>query len=647
MRKPGILVAVLCSTVCLLAGTGFSQQPADFETLLASAQQAQARGDFQSAAESYRQATALHPEIAELKANLGLMCYQIGKDKEAIEAFGQAIRLKPELFVPNLFLGREYVKLKRFSDAFPYLKRASLSKPDDIHAQLSLAQAYAGVGNTRLAVDSYLRAEKIAPKDANIWYHLGVSYLEQIEADARLLLARHKDSPYFQVLAADSFSEQHAFIQAAEAYKKALVSRRLPPGTNASYGFVLLNQHDLTGAEREFKNELSSSQGSLKAKLGLARLHLEKGAVEEAANEIAQIWTSDAGFLRENAPFFNVGLPQSKHTELQRVLEERQGKEGAPTQLVTLFRTGAADESVASTAAAFNTERPLPSPLTRAGKPAELYAKYARGEYRECSDLLIPRLQTLSANELRMLAFCAYSTGDYRHGFDAAAKMALTPGTEAEGLYWETKSAQKLAREALARASEMDSGSAKLHVLLGDLYRQRKLLADASREYRKALELQPDDSGALFGLCLALLGDDQIDEAFRLTQAALKNSPDDPELNAVMGEILCARNDFAGAEPYLKKSLNTKPEYVPHVHALLGKVYARTGRTEQAIAELKLALADDKDGTVHYQIGRLYLKTGNRDSAKQAFDVSQRLRSEELNRATVAMQQDEDEKGSQ
>ena len=46
-----------------------------------------------------------------------------------------------------------------------------------------------------------------------------------------------------------------------------------------------------------------------------------------------------------------------------------------------------------------------------------------------------------------------------------------------------------------------------------------------------------------------------------------------------MGEILCARNDFVAAEPYLKKSLSTKPEYIPHVHALLGKVYARTDRT--------------------------------------------------------------------
>jgi Flp pilus assembly protein TadD len=189
----------------------------------------------------------------------------------------------------------------------------------------------------------------------------------------------------------------------------------------------------------------------------------------------------------------------------------------------------------------------------------------------------------------------------------------------------------------------MDSISPKLHVLLGDVHRQQKFFPDAEKEYRKALAIQPNDTGALFGLSLALLANGQTDEALAFAQTALAKNPDDPELNAVMGEILCARNNFSGAESYLKKSLSTKPEYIPHVHALLGKAYSRTGRTEQAIAELKLALVDDKDGTVHYQIARLYLKVGNRNAAKRAFNVSAQLRRQGLDRAAVAMQQDDGE----
>ena len=103
----------------------------------------------------------------------------------------------------------------------------------------------------------------------------------------------------------------------------------------------------------------------------------------------------------------------------------------------------------------------------------------------------------------------------------------------------------------------------------------------------------------MFGLSLALLAASRKDEAFQVAQSAVKDNPDDPELNAVMGEILCDRDDFSQAEMYLKRSLKAKPEYVFRVHVLLGKVYANTDRTQDALAELKLALPEDKDGSIH------------------------------------------------
>jgi tetratricopeptide (TPR) repeat protein len=635
VRRVGLKAVVRCAIFWLSSSLLLSQQPDAFESLLASAQQAQARGDFESAAEFYRKAIGIHPEIPELKANLGLMYYQTGKDQQAIEAFNQAIRLKPGLFVPNLFLGLDYVKLKKFKKAIPYFKRAAQSKPSDAQAQLGLGQAYAGIGNTRLAINSYLRANQIDPQTADIWYHLGVLYLEQVEADARVLLTRHKDSGYVQALLADTFAEQHAFVQAAEAYKRALSLSPFPPDTHANYGLILASRHDLPSAEHEFNLELASNPGSLMAKLGLARVHLAQGEADESVKEIVVVFEADPGFLALNTSRFNAGLATDKRAELDRVLQQRQTTGETPKDLLALFRN-AAPEQRSSEAAAVRIARDN----TSAGNGAGFYKA---GKYTQCDAALAPRLQTLPSQDLRLLATCAYLAGDTRTAFDAARRLAASSATKAEGLYWETKSAEQLAIEALARASELDSTSPKLHVLLGDIYRQRKSFPDAQQEYQKALTLKAGDTGALFGLSLALLADGQTDEALSQARAALEKNPEDPELNAVMGEILCARNDFDAAEGYLKKSLNTKLEYVPHVHALLGKVYAQTNRTQQAIAELKLALPSDQDGRLHYQIARLYLKVGDPDSAKQAFDVSARIRREGLTRAAVAMQQGEDE----
>ena len=139
---------------------------------------------------------------------------------------------------------------------------------------------------------------ELEPGNADAWYHLGVSYLEQVEADARVLLSRHRDSAYVEMLTAETFAEQRAFIQAEEAYKKVLAFPQIPAGAHAGYGFVLLYRHSLEGAERELNAELAANPGSLIAKLGLARLHLEQGASAKAAREIGEIWKTDPGFAR-------------------------------------------------------------------------------------------------------------------------------------------------------------------------------------------------------------------------------------------------------------------------------------------------------------------------------------------------------------
>jgi tetratricopeptide (TPR) repeat protein len=607
-----------------LGGIIFAQQPSDFDSLLASAQQAQARGDFESAAGLYRQASALHPEIAELKANLGLMYYQTGNDRPAIEAFQQALHLGPELFVPNFFLGLEYVKLKRSQDAIVYLKHASRLKPDDVHVLASLGEAYSGLGDKRSAIRMYVKVTRIQPDNADAWYRLGVSYLEQVEADARILLPRYKDSGYTQALIAENFAEQRAFNEAAVSYQKALALPPFPPGTHGGYGVVLLNHGDLEGAEREFNAELAANPGSLMAKLETARLDLERGAIEQAAKQIEAVSSADIDFLTVNAQRVHTGLTQAKRSQLQEALEKLRASGKISDRTISLFR-------------AVDTESPPPGPESESSgenssKASSNHAPelYRMGSYGQCRDDLVSRLTTLSRKDVRLLALCAYDAADYVHASYAAEKLLTVAGAAPEALYWETKTSEKLASVALARASQFNTSSPKLHVLLGDVYRQQQRPSEAEQEYRKALALRPQDTGALFGLSLALLADSRRDEAFEVAQAAVKNNPEDPELNAVMGEILCERNEFSQAEIYLKRSMNTKPEYVPRVHALLGKVYANTNRNMEALAELKLTLPDDKDGSIHYQIGRLYLKAGDRASAQKAFEVSKRLQEEGL-----------------
>ena len=53
---------------------------------------------------------------------------------------------------------------------------------------------------------------------------------------------------------------------------------------------------------------------------------------------------------------------------------------------------------------------------------------------------------------------------------------------------------------------------------------------------------------------------------------------------------------------------------MPHLHALLGQVYAETDRIPAAISEYKTGLPADQDGSIHFQLARLYQKMGEKNS---------------------------------
>src|SRR6185369_8388178 len=81
-----------------------------------------------------------------------------------------------------------------------------------------------------------------------------------------------------------------------------------------------------------------------------------------------------------------------------------------------------------------HTQRPI-------NKTAEEF--YESGKYRECSDLLDSRFKRLQIREIKLLAYCSYSSEAYQNVFAAAEKLVVNPSSEAEGLFWETRSVQK------------------------------------------------------------------------------------------------------------------------------------------------------------------------------------------------------------
>jgi predicted Zn-dependent protease len=126
-----------------------------------------------------------------------------------------------------------------------------------------------------------------------------------------------------------------------------------------------------------------------------------------------------------------------------------------------------------------------------------------------------------------------------------------------------------------------------------------------------------------------------------MIQDALAQNPSDAEANYILGEVLMAEHKYSDAGPYLQAGLAARAELIPRIHALLGQVYASQGDTKRAIDEYKLGLPSDDDGSVHFQLGRLYQKVGETELAASAFADSKALnqRRQTSSRDTFRLQQ--------
>lgn len=596
--KSASCVAVMAAFSSVTAWGGQADSTQSIASVLAAAGEAQARGDFSTAAGYYRQAVKMRPGTAELWANLGLMQDLAGNTAEAAKSFGEAAHLNGSMYVPQLFLGIENLKLNHADAAIPFLEKAEQINPKDPQVPLALGRALALVGKADHAGDAYLRATALKPDDGNAWLGLGMAKMQQSSADDRRMTEAFKDSPWTRLHAAETFAEQGRLDRASAAYSSLLAAQSpAPPCAHAGYGMVLLRQQETAKAGEELEQEIRLNPGCGLAKLGLAALHLQQAETETALRDLDALWHADRNFFEENLPLLREVLTDAQREQLLRMAAELEAR----------------------------AETPVPE----AANPhayGNAHALYAAGQYQNCSENLRPTLNTLSAASLSVLAPCAFNSGDYTTASLAARRLKALPASQVGGLYWESKADQKLAIAALARAGEIGSASPQLHVLLGDIYRQKQRWEDAVQEYQKALALDPHHPSARLGLAMALFGDAKNNAALEAVQAILAEDPDKPEENLLAGEILVHAGRYAEAEVYLKKVPDQGQKFMPHAHTLLGQVYLATDRLPQALTEFTLSQASDEDGSIHYQMGRIYQKLGEKEKAAEAFRVSKRLR---------------------
>jgi tetratricopeptide (TPR) repeat protein len=81
------------------------------------------------------------------------------------------------------------------------------------------------------------------------------------------------------------------------------------------------------------------------------------------------------------------------------------------------------------------------------------------------------------------------------------------------------------------------------------------------------------------------------------------------------------------AVPLLQRALQLDAHLL-EAHVQLGKALEQVGEPEQAARHLELAASTDTDGSLHYQLFKLYRKLGEKEKANEALLISQKIKEE-------------------
>lgn len=174
--------------------------------------------------------------------------------------------------------------------------------------------------------------------------------------------------------------------------------------------------------------------------------------------------------------------------------------------------------------------------------------------------------------------------------------------------------------------------SAQEHLVLGSIYEKKGRSDLALREYKAALQKNPQFLPAMIrlGELSYLLG--HYAQAERYYRKAISRAPQDGDLyNNLCWVYLSQGKKLKEAETLIARAMELNPEHRGHYLDTLGAIFIKDQRYGEAIEVLEEArtLFDESQGTllsqVYQRLGLAYMRIGEQVKAEDAFKKARDL----------------------
>lgn len=583
------------------------------------------RSDYvDKAIDHYRAAIEADPAASYISEELTDLYMQSGKLRDAVTEAEEMLKRDPENLDARRMLGRIYSRLigdqqqnkvneQMLKNAIDQYQKVVDKEPADTDSWLMLGRLHKFGQDSVNSEKAYKKALELDPDN-----EFAISGLAQVYSDLGdsghalemwKKLAEKDPRPQALRALAGAYEQEHDYRNAALTLQRALESAPKDPELKKNLADDLLLSGQIDDALKLFNEMAQVEPRDARLQVQLSRIYRQKRdfakarAAQNRASEVdpdnlevkyndvnlleAEGKTADA-IARLHAMLdatakksYSAGEQTNRTLLLDRLGDLYRANEQFQDAVDTYRKIAQLDSNAGARASASIVET-----YREAGdfSKAEQEADAACKKYSDDRTVKVVRASLLAdMGRTDEAAAAVRQLLDGKH--DRETNLALAQIYEKAKRFKEEAEALDAA-EKLSEADDKET----VHFLRGAMYEKMNTLGPAEAEFRKVLEMNPQNANALNYLGYMLADRNlRLQEAQKLVAKALEIEPDNGAFLDSLGWVNFRMGNLEEAEANLRRALE-RIKRDPTVHDHLGDVYFQQGQTKAAIAQWEMSL---------------------------------------------------------
>ena len=216
-------------------------------------------GDWNGAADAFKQALQINPNDADAHFELGEAYRELKRYPEAVAEYQAVIRLKPDDSEAILYLGMAENAQGHYATAVEPLKKAISLLPEDPRPEAELGQALLNMNDCGGAVAAFKEVVRLRVNEPEIYYLIGWcdnglgQYADAVEALKKALVGfAYKSAPAASELGY-AYRQLKNYPEAKAAYQRAVTTDAKFAPAHHGLGLVNLALGDKAAAQRQLQ----------------------------------------------------------------------------------------------------------------------------------------------------------------------------------------------------------------------------------------------------------------------------------------------------------------------------------------------------------------------------------------------------------